>query len=527
MKKKAFLAAAVTCAAAMALAACVPNVESPDVESNGEGAVSHQAATGTAQSLEELYSEMGEVHSSSLPSIQTLADGTQVQLAPDVDFSYWHLGDQPNSYNIKYLNANNRGCNSCHTDGLADLIMNHLSYPHIDIRNNLGMDATPMDCLICHDVGTGYVTKNFEFGSLIHGIHSRDTFKGDCMSCHNATADGKGMQLWEEAKYNVMQGLTFISNEDVNAEMSYEQDKTNEMFDLTFFTGDMNREAVDNEMKGVPTDDAARDAWEISVSGLVNNPYSITLGQLIQEAPSETFISSTQCVMNAPGWEMVSNVEVTGIPVQWLLDKAGGVKEGATALMATVSDGWSRGETLETLAKNGAYLVYKINGENLSWTEGFPVRIWYQNRGVPSSIRWVSDLEVVDTPADEVKVFEGWELDEANTLDSDMIGKWYNKPNAGICFFHEGQIIKAGEPYTFEGYAQAFDQQVTAVEFSLDNGATWTRMDTSDSDRNKWVYWNFTITPEPGSYVLAVRAVTDEGLVSMYPDKVMFNAHEA
>lgn len=63
-----------------------------------------------------------------------------------------------------------------------------------------------------------------------------------------------------------------------------------------------------------------------------------------------------------------------------------------------------------------------------------------------------------------------------------------------------------------------------AVEFSLDNGATWKRLDTSDSDPTKWVYWHFTYTPEPGSYVLSVRAVTESGLVSVTPDQVMFNA---
>lgn len=524
MRKQALIAAAICGAMGLSLVACVPDVESQDAQSDAQGAMTHVSKVGEAKSLEEVYDALGEIHSANLPSVRTLEDGTQIQLTPDVDFSYWHLGEQPNSYNTNYLNADNRGCVSCHTEGLIDLIMNDLEYEHIDITNDLGMDATPMDCLICHDVGTGYVTKNYEFGSLIHGIHSRDNFNGNCMSCHNATSDGKGMQLWEEAKFDVMQGFTFVPEEELQADISYEQETTNDMFDLTFYTGDMNREAVDNEMRGVPCDDETFNNWEISVSGLVNNPFSITLGELVEQAPSETMISSTQCVMNAPGWEMVSNVEITGVPVQWLLDKAGGVKEGATALMATVSDGWSRGETLETLAKNGAYLVYEINGERLSWEDGFPVRIWYQNRGVPSSIRWVSDLEVVDTPVDEVTVFEGWELDETNTLDPALYGTWYNKPNAGITFFHDGQVIEAGKPYEFTGYAQGFDQQITAVEFSLDNGVTWKRLDTSDSDCNKWVYWHFTYTPEPGSYVLAVRAVTDEGLVSVTPDKVMFTA---
>ena len=145
-------------------------------------------------------------------------------------------------------------------------------------------------------------------------------------------------------------------------------------------------------------------------------------------------------------------------------------------------------------------------------------------RPVPSSIRWTSELQVVDTPADEIKTFEGWELDETNTLSEDMIGQNYNKPNAGVTFLHEGQIIPAGQPYEFTGWADAFGDHITAIEISLDNGATWTTYDVSASDSTKWVYWHFTYTPEPGSYVIAVRAITEDGLVSMHPDKVMFNA---
>lgn len=525
MRKRAIWTTAICCAMGLSLAACVPNVEGETGgEAETEGAGLETSLTGEANSLDEVYAAMNKVHDENMPEVRTLEDGTQVQLTPDVDFSYWHLGDQPSSYNVNYLNADNRGCVSCHESGLKDLVLNKLDYEHIDITNDMGIDLTPMDCQICHDVGTGYVTKNFEFGNLIHGIHSKDSFKGDCMSCHAATADGNGMMLWEEAKYSAMQGITFLPEDGFDADISYEQETTNDMFDLTFYTGETNREAVDNAMQGKEEDEETFDNWEISVTGLVNNPFTMKLPELIDQAPVETLVSSTQCVMNSPGGEMVSNVEITGIPVSWMLEKAGGVKEGATALMATAPDGWSRGETLETLAEKGAYLVYEINGERLSWEDGYPVRIWYQNRGVPSAIRWTSELEVVDTDPSEVTVFEGWELNEANTLDAADEGTWFNKPNAGIAHFHEGQIIEAGKPYEFEGYAQGFDEHVTAVEFSLDNGATWKRLDTADSDPNKWVYWHFTYTPEPGSYVLSVRAVTESGLVSATPDKVMFNA---
>ena len=38
------------------------------------------------------------------------------------------------------------------------------------------------------------------------------------------------------------------------------------------------------------------------------------------------------------------------------------------------------------------------------------------------------------------------------------------------------------------------------------------------------LYWNFTYTPEAtGAYVFSVRAVTEEGLVTVEPEEMMIN----
>lgn len=523
MRKRVMLTTALCCAMGASLVACVPQIEE-STEAQSDVIQTGATSMRDAKSLQDVYDSLDSIHEANMPIVRTLEDGTQVQLTPDVPTSNMHLFDKPSSYNTVYLNADERGCLSCHQEGLSDLVTNGLSYMHPGISLGTQIDLTPMDCMTCHQVGTGYTPKNFEFGSMIHGIHSKDSFEGDCMSCHNATSDGQGVKLWEEVKYDVMQGITFVDAPSFAADITYEQTTTNEMFSFTPLAGEANRNSVDNILKELPQDDETFNNWQISVSGLVDSPFSMSLSELIEQAPSETLISTTQCVMNSPGGDLVSNVEITGIPVSWLLDKAG-VQDGATALMAVASDGWERGETLETLETNGAYLVYEINGERLAWEDGYPVRIWYNARGVPSSIRWLSELKVVDTDPSEITTFEGWILDEFNTLDPDDQGKWYNKPNAGILNFHEGQIVKAGEPYEFEGYAQGFDEQIVAVEFSLDNGKTWQRLDTSDSDKTKWVYWHFTYTPEEASsYVLSVRAISESGLVSATPDKVMFNA---
>ena len=55
-------------------------------------------------------------------------------------------------------------------------------------------------------------------------------------------------------------------------------------------------------------------------------------------------------------------------------------------------------------------------------------------------------------------------------------------------------------------------------------GKNWTRYEVSDTTTEKWVYWTFEYTPQTaGSYVLYVQAITETGLVSPQPGRLMFN----
>ena len=86
----------------------------------------------------------------------------------------------------------------------------------------------------------------------------------------------------------------------------------------------------------------------------------------------------------------------------------------------------------------------------------------------------------------------------------------------------------AGQPVRVRGYAQDFDFPVSAVEFSCDDGRTWTAYETPEADTDCNVNWSFTFEPpEAGTYVLLVRAVRADGQASLEPARVTVEVEPA
>ena len=465
--------------------------------------------------------ELTERYEQYQPKVITMANGVKVQRTPSDANAYWQFWHAPNSYNTYYLDADNRGCASCHSDLVA--LLDNMTFPHLSFNSGYVYDMEVQDCMICHDEGAGYIWKTQEFGTLIHGIHQRDTFTnmgGDCWTCHTATADGRGMLLWEEAKYDVLQGIKTAAN--ITGEFTYDQTTPSTAESavnvFNWMSGDSTNMMAGAQAADLPLDPDLFDNWEISITGAVENEIHLTLKELIEKYPSTEDVVTNVCVMNPQGGSLISNSAIKGISISMLLEEAG-VKDTATAVMSFAPDGWNRGILLSELEKDDAYLVYECNGERLQWGAGYPLTTWNTGGIAPSFIRQVTELRVVETPEDEVKIFDGWKYQ-----DGEYEGQYLNKPIVGIFGTYEGQIIEAGQPYTFEGYADGLDKCVTAIEFSMDRGATWTTFDVSDTNRKNWVYWNFTYTPEAtGAYVFSVRAVTEDGLVTVEPEEMMIN----
>lgn len=445
------------------------------------------------------------------PVVRTLANGVKVQRTPY----------DAKAFNNKYYRADSRGCGACHED-LAENLRNiedfqqdgNGGWAHTDMRNELGIDITYNQCYVCH-YENAYT---HEFSTVIHATHEdSEAFKamgGDCWSCHFVDEKSHELVFWDSVKYDYLAGITLVS--DVQGDFSYDQDTlTTDIFSLNSTYSESDKQRLFTHFTGIdpdPEHDGIYEQWEINVSGAVENPTVFTLQELIDNGPSVTDIGSYMCNINGFGGPLMENFEFTGIPLSWILEQVQPTEEANALNM-----GWRGGYRFEYLEQFPAYLIYKINGEPLSYFNGYPVMLYIDDGFAGHDKQQVTSLEIISLPDDEPGVpgINGHQKAD---------GSWINMPNVGICYLKNGQILPQGEAHTFEGYAHACQLGIESVEISFDRGKTWTKLDTSDSKDGRWVYWRFTWQPEAtGSYIISVRATSKaESLVSPV-NELLFN----
>ena len=474
-----------------------------------------------------------EVSKQYAPEIRTLKNGIKVQRTPTEYQCYNHAHPVEGgiAYNNRYLNADNRGCNACHVD-LQDTMRN-MDYAHPTIWNDgyyFWMDVN--QCQICHWPG------HYEFEPIMHGIHygaGKEMFEkmgGTCMSCHSMSTFPDHVQLWDEVKYTKMLGINNVA--DVQGEFDFNQDVTQDIdhmfsYNWTHSHWDNLRRAMGKYELDLGHPEEVSNEFELEIGGLVNKPYKEKLVNLIAECEADgkivNKISKIHCAVNHPGAGGISNVEITGIPLTWLIERAGGVKDGVTGFACNRGDDGSF-RALPIEKYDHCYVVYKIGDDYLDGDQGMATLNWFEGNDAQIFIKQIAGFDAIDDDLDYPSYTKnGWFNFNREMVFQDGT---YNKPNVTILEVPDGMIIETGKPFTFEGYADAFDEAVTKIEFSMDMGKTWTAFDLGQTDPFKWVYWHFTWTPESdGSYVLMVRGTTETGMVSNpnHLHKIMVTAH--
>jgi DMSO/TMAO reductase YedYZ molybdopterin-dependent catalytic subunit len=275
--------------------------------------------------------------------------------------------------------------------------------------------------------------------------------------------------------------------------------------------------------------------WRLRIEGCVNHPVEWTWEQLMA-LPQRSVFATVECAGNGRsflqtpvagvqwGAGAIGHAEWTGIPLYRVLQEAG-VRPGAVEVLFEGCDRGSESDHPEAmhfarslpLAKaldRDTLLVTRMNGELLSASHGFPLRLFVPGWYGVASVKWLRRIELLD------KAFRGYFQSVKYTVqrqtprgqETIVVGPMAVKSE--LIRPAPGAEVGIGSTRLF-GIAWAGEESVARVEVSTDGGQTWNPADLlSPRTPYSWTLWEYLWeVAEPGDYVLLTRAVSESGRV--------------
>lgn len=239
----------------------------------------------------------------------------------------------------------------------------------------------------------------------------------------------------------------------------------------------------------------SRDEWRLSIDGMVDAPYTLTLDELLA-MPMVEHDATMLCVSNEIGGDLIGSARWTGVLVADLIRRAAPRESGDMVLSRSV-DGWTASTPLEVLLDGRrALIAVGMNGAPLTPTHGAPARLVTPGLyGYVGATKWLSSLTLTTFEQDQAYwTVRGW-----SARGPVKTGSRIDTPRAGA-------FLRAGTG-SIAGVAWATHRGVKAVEVRIDDGP-WQRARLGpDVGIDYWRQWMLPWTATPGRHRLTVRAI--------------------
>ncbi|HJS72292.1 MAG TPA: molybdopterin-dependent oxidoreductase [Acidimicrobiia bacterium] len=241
--------------------------------------------------------------------------------------------------------------------------------------------------------------------------------------------------------------------------------------------------------------------WTLSVTGMVDRPYSIAFSDLLDMRLVERDVTLS-CVSNRVGGNLVGNARWLGVPLTEILDRAG-VQSEAEQVVGRSVDEFTVGFPVEAVYDGREALVaVGMNGEPLPFEHGFPARLVVAGLyGYVSATKWLSEIELTTWDGfDAYWVPRGW-AKEAPI-----------KTQSRIDTLEDGAQVSTGT-HVVAGVAWAPTRGISKVEVRFGDDQPWVEAELSEPlSENAWVQWraDWEATTE-GRHLLRCRATDGNG----------------
>lgn len=247
--------------------------------------------------------------------------------------------------------------------------------------------------------------------------------------------------------------------------------------------------------------------WRLEIAGLVERRRSYTYQELTALPPinQETTL---MCISNPVGGGLMSNALWKGVPLRILLENAG-LKNGAMKVVLRAVDGYDDTIPLAKAMEPTTLVAYEMNGTQLPFIHGYPVRLIVPGLFGEKSVKWITRIELVGQDVKGYYEKQGWGPDFTIPTHSRFDGPDLSRQ------------ISLGTNVPLKGVAFAGNRGVSRVEISFDDGNKWeeAKLDIPGTHLT-WAMWNYDWRPErQGDYKLAVRATDGNGALQVMEER--------
>lgn len=283
----------------------------------------------------------------------------------------------------------------------------------------------------------------------------------------------------------------------------------------------------------IPQVDAA--GWALKIGGEVDSPLSLPVDE-IRKLPSTTVTVTLECAGNGRAffqpavagiqWEKgaVSTARFTGARMADVLKKAG-VKSGALNVEMHAADrplgtmpAFVRQVPMAKAMHPDTLVAYEMNGQPIPQVHGAPLRAIIPGWEGAYSIKWLNALNVLARESESFWVVTGYRYPSRRIAPGAAVDAKDMAPLTGLVVKSlittpaDGASPPAGR-VAVAGFAWAGEDDIKAVDISVDNGATWrpARL-TGEQARYAWRRFEFEFNaPRPESYLILSRATDSRG----------------
>jgi DMSO/TMAO reductase YedYZ molybdopterin-dependent catalytic subunit len=296
--------------------------------------------------------------------------------------------------------------------------------------------------------------------------------------------------------------------------------------------------------------------WTLGIEGDVATPTTLTLDQ-IKRMPAAAVTMTLECAGNGRAfydppvagiqWTRgaVGTARWTGVPMAELLKRAGVragsrfvLMNGADRALGSMQD-FVRQLPIDKATHPDTIVAYEMNGQPLPAVHGFPLRAIIPGWEGAYSMKWLTNLRVVDREFDGFWVATAYRYPTKRVAPGAAVDPKDMSPLTGLAVKSlitrplEGSAIALGRTEV-AGFAWAGESEIARVDLSIDQGATWqpARL-VGERARFAWRRFEGTFNAmKAESYLILARATDTSGRTqpitpSWNPSGYLWNAPDA